>query len=290
MRDVRFAVRTLLRQPAFALVAVLTLAIGIGANTAIFSLLYQVFLRPLPYPEADRLVYVWNTYPRMGLSKASVSIPDYLDRRTQAASIEDATLFTGGSLSLASEGEPTQLRTLAVTPSFFSTLERSPMLGRAFVEEDATPDADNFAILTHGLWTTRFAGDSSIVGRDVRLGGEPFVVVGVLPLDFILPVRDVALLVPFAFTAQQKSDAGRGNEFSQMIARLRPGATIAQLDADMRAIVRRNLDRLPERRTRSLRQKCGARAGARDCGARSPAYRRRAARSWRPVEAARSSG
>jgi len=248
MRDVRFAVRTLVRQPAFALVATLTLAIGIGANTAIFSLLYQVFLRPLPYPQADRLVYVWNMYSRMGLPKASVSIPDYLDRRTQAPSIEDATLFTGGSLSLAAEGEPAQLRTLAVTPSFFSTLGRSPMLGRAFIDEDATPDADNFAILTYGLWTTRFGADPSIVGRDVRLGGEPYAVVGVLPRDFTLPMRDVALLVPFAFTAQQRSDAGRGNEFSQMIARLRPSATIAQANADMQAIVSRNLERLPERR------------------------------------------
>jgi predicted permease len=248
MRDLRFAVRTLIRQPAFSLAAALTLAVGIGANTAIFSVLYQVFLRPLPYPDSDRLVYVWNTYPRMGLPKASVSIPDYLDRLTQAPSIEAATLFTAGSLSLAAEGEPAQLRTLSVTPSFFTTLQRSPMLGRAFLESDATPDADNFVILGHGLWTTRFGGDPSIVGRDVRLGGESYSVVGVLSSDFTLPMRDVALLVPFAFTAQQKSDAGRGNEFSQMIARLRPAATIADANADMREIVRRNLERLPDRR------------------------------------------
>ena len=248
MRDARYAIRTLIRQPAFALAAILTLAIGIGANTAIFGLLYQIFLRPLPYPEPERLVYVWNTYPRMGLPKASVSIPDYLDRIQQAPSIEDATLFTMGSLSLALDGEPAQLRSLAVTPSFFSTLRKSPMLGRPFSETDATPDADNFAILTYGLWTSRFGSDPSIVGRDVRLGGEPYTVVGVLPADFTLPQRDIAVLVPFAFTAQQKSDAARGNEFSTMIARLRPGATITALDAEMQAIVRRNLERLPERR------------------------------------------
>ena len=248
MRDVRYAVRTLIRQPAFALAAILTLAIGIGANTAIFGLLYQIFLRPLPYPEPERLVYVWNTYPRMGLPKAAVSIPDYLDRIEQAPSIEDATLVTMGSLSLAIDGEPAQLRSLAVTPSFFSTLRKSPMLGRAFVETDATPDADNFAILTYGLWTSRFGSDPSVVGRDVRLGGEPYTVVGVLPADFVLPMRNIAVLVPFAFTPQQKSDAGRGNEFSSMIARLRPGATITALDAEMQAIVRRNLERLPERR------------------------------------------
>ena len=145
------------------------------------------------------------------------------------------------SLSLAIDGEPAQLRSLAVTPSFFSTLRKSPMLGRAFVETDATPDADNFAILTYGLWTSRFGSDPSVIGRDVRLGGEPHTVVGVLPADFVLPMRNIAVLAcPFAFTAQQKSDAARGNGFSSMIARLRPGATITALDAEMQAIVRRN--------------------------------------------------
>src|ERR671919_421539 len=103
MQDLRYAIRTLRKQPIFSLVAVLTLTLGIGANTAIFSLLYQILLRPLPYPDADRLVFVWNTYPLMGLPQASVSIPDYIDRRTQAPAIEDAALFTGRSLNLSSE-------------------------------------------------------------------------------------------------------------------------------------------------------------------------------------------
>ena len=100
--------------------AVATLTLGIGANTAIFSLLYQYLLRPLPYPDAERLVFIWNTYPLMGLPQASVSIPDYIDRKTQASAIEDATLFTTRGLSLAAEGEPVQVRGLAVTPSFFT--------------------------------------------------------------------------------------------------------------------------------------------------------------------------
>src|SRR5687767_1495695 len=129
MHDIRYAIRALRQQPLFTLVAVLTLTLGIGANTAIFSLLYQVLLRPLPYPDAGRLVFVWNTYPLMGLPQASVSIPDYLDRKTQADAIEDAALFTMRSLNLAQEGRPEQLRGLAVTPSFFSTLGRQPFLG-----------------------------------------------------------------------------------------------------------------------------------------------------------------
>ena len=144
MQDIRYAVRSLRKQPVFTLVAVLTLTLGIGANTAIFSLLYQILLRPLPYANAERLVFVWNTYPLMGLPQASVSIPDYLDRKTQAPAVEDATLFTGGAATLAEGGQPEQLRILAVTPSFFSTLGRQPFLGRGFTEDEAKPEADKF--------------------------------------------------------------------------------------------------------------------------------------------------
>ena len=245
MQDLRYAFRTLRKQPVFTLVAVLTLTLGIGANAAIFSLVYQILLRPLPYADADRLVFVWNTYPLMGLDKASVSIPDYLDRRTQSDVVEDATLFTMRSLNLAEGGQPEQIRALMVTPSFFSTLGRQPQLGRGFTDEEATPGADRQVILAHGLWRARFGGDPGIVGRDLRISGESYKVVGVLPQDFELPGREIGALVPFAFTPQQMSDAGRGNEFSQMIARLRPGATIDQANAQMKTIVARNLERLP---------------------------------------------
>jgi predicted permease len=248
MQDVRYALRTLRKQPVFALIAVLTLALGIGANTAIFSLLHQVLIRPLPYPDADRLVFVWNTYPLMGLPQATVSIPDYLDRREQAPALEDATLFHNREFNLAADGRPERLRGLAATPSFFTTFRRQPFLGRAFSEAEATPGADRVAVLTYGLWNSRFGADPSLVGRTVRLNGEEYAVVGVMPADFELPAREVSILVPFAFTPQQMSDQERGNEFSVMVARLRPGATIEQLDAQMKAIVARNLDRLPQAR------------------------------------------
>jgi putative ABC transport system permease protein len=247
MQDIRFALRALRKQPIFTLVAVATLTLGIGANTAIFSLLYHLLLRPLPFPEANRLVFAWNTYPLMGLPKASVSIPDYIDRKTQAPAISDATLFTTRNVSLATASDPIQVRALAVTPSFFSTLGRQPFLGRGFVESEAQPNADKFVILTYTLWNSQFAGDRSIVGRTIRVGGEAYQVVGVLPLDFELPSRDVAMLMPFAFTPQQMSDQGRGNEFSMMIARLAPGATIEQFNRQMKTIVDRNLERLPQR-------------------------------------------
>src|SRR5438445_4464726 len=130
MQDIRYALRTLRKQPLFTLIAVATLALGIGANTAIFSLLYQILLQPLPYPQAERLVFVWNTYPGINLPQASVSIPDYIDRAAQAPAIKAATLFTTRTANLNEGGNPEQLRSLAVTPSFFSNLQRWPFLGR----------------------------------------------------------------------------------------------------------------------------------------------------------------
>ena len=247
MQDLRYALRSLRKQPIFTLVAVLTLTLGIGANAAIFSLVYQILLRPLPYADADRLVFVWNSYPLMDLQKASVSIPDYIDRKTQAPAIEDATLFTGGSLNLAESGQPLRVPALSVTPSFFSTLGRQPFLGRGFTEEEATPGKNKQVIFTYATWQSIFGGDANLVGRDVRVNGEAYKVVGILPRDFELPGRNIGALVPFAFTPQQMSDQGRGNEFSMMIARLKPGVSVQEANTQMHAIVTRNLDRVPAR-------------------------------------------
>jgi predicted permease len=247
MQDLRYACRTLRKQPLFTLVAVLTLTLGIGANTAIFSLIYQTLLRPLPYPDAGSLVFVWNSYRGINLDQASVSIPDYIDRRTQAPAIEDATLFTARTANLNEGGNPEQVQGLAVTPSFFSTLGMRPFIGRPFTDEEARPDADKFVVLTYALWRSHYGADRAIVGRDIRINADAYRVVGVMPPEFEIAGRDVALLVPFAFTPAQMSDSGRGNEFSQMIARLRPGATIAQLDEQMKIITGHVMERVPAR-------------------------------------------
>jgi putative ABC transport system permease protein len=247
MHDLRYALRGLRKQPMFTAVAVLTLTVGIGANTAIFSLLYHLLLRPLPYAHADRLVFIWNTYTKAGHEFSDVSIPDYLDRRAEAPALEDAALFTPLRASLSTAGQPEQVRALAVTPSFFSTLGRGTRLGRPFTDADAVVGANRAVILTHALWRSHFGQDPSLVGHGIHLNGADYTVVGVLPADFEIPSRDVAVLLPFAFTAEQRSDQERGNEFSQMIARLRPGATIEQAGAQMDAIVARLMDRVPAR-------------------------------------------
>ena len=247
MQDFRYALRTLRKQPMFTTVAVVTLALGIGANTAIFSVVYHTLLRPLPYAHADRLVFVWNSYPKGGSEPSRVSIPDYLDRKADAPALEDATLFTPRSATISTGDAPEQLVALAVTPSFFSTLGRTPRLGRAFTAADATTGADRVLILTDALWRSRLGANPSIIGRDIRVNGEPFKVIGVLPRDFELPWRHAALLMPFSFTDAQRSDAERGNEFSLMIGRLRDGVPLAQLNAQMRTIVDRLIERVPAR-------------------------------------------
>ena len=241
--DVRFAYRALRARPGFVLAAVLTLALGIGANTAIFSVINALMLKPLPYPDGERLVEVHNAYPGIGLENAGSSIPDYLDRREQAQALEDLALMTWDSFNLSASGTPERLLGLVATPSLFSTLGASPFLGRPFSDGEALPGNDKSVVLTYNLWANRFNGDRGIVGSDVRLNGDSFRVVGVMPEGFAFPNRDVALYVPFAFTPEQMSDEERGREFSGSIGRLKPGATVAQLNAQMDAIVQSNKDR-----------------------------------------------
>ncbi|HEX2139632.1 MAG TPA: ABC transporter permease [Woeseiaceae bacterium] len=241
--DVRFAYRALRARPGFVIAAVLTLALGIGANTAIFSVINAFMLKPLPYPDGERLVEIHNTYPGNGLENAGVSVPDYLDRREQASALADSALYTWSSFNLAASGAAERLLGLVASPSLFSTLRVSPLIGRSFSEDEAVPGNERVAILTHEVWSNRFGSDRGIVGKDIRLNGDSYRVIGVMPQGFSFPNRDVDLYVPFAFTPEMVSDESRGWEFSTSIGRLKPGATIAQLDAQMDAIVQSNKDR-----------------------------------------------
>ncbi len=243
IQDLRYGLRSLLARPGFLIAAVATLALGIGANTAIFSVVNGLLLKPLPYDDGERLVQVFNTYPNMGLNYAGTSIPDYLDRKEQAAALENLAMYTGQSFNLALDGAPQRLVGLKATPSLFPVLRAQATLGRVFGEEAATPGDDKVVVLSHSAWKSQFAGDTGILGRDVRMNGEVYRVVGVMPENFVFPNKTTQLWVPFAFTAEQKSDDERGNEYSDSIGRLKPGASLEQLHAQMDAIVMRNADR-----------------------------------------------
>ncbi|HVU32790.1 MAG TPA: ABC transporter permease, partial [Opitutaceae bacterium] len=249
LTDVRFVLRQLAKSPGFTAIAILTLALCIGANSAIFSAVRAILLKPYPWPESERLVYCYNTYPRMGLENAGVSIPDYLDRRAGVAGFADSALYHPSDFNLASPGAmPDRVVGFAVTPSLFSTLESTATHGRVFTDADAQPGQDHVVVLSYAAWQQRFGGDPGIVGRNIRLDAEPYTVIGVMPRGFYFPTPRVQVWVPFTFTPAQRSDQERGVEFSRMIARLKPGATAASVQRDLDLIQARNAERLPAQR------------------------------------------
>lgn len=248
LSDLALAFRHLRKLPAFTAVVVLTLALCICANTAIFSIVHAVLLRPLPFPEAERLVYVNNSYPRSNLLKAGASIPDYLDRLDRAPSLDAAALFTWDNFNLAGEERPVRVLGLRATPSLFSTLRVTPLLGRSFTEEEARPGNDPVVILSHALWQEHFGGRATVVGQALRLHGQSATVIGVMPPGFQFPQPEVKLWVPFGFSPDQRSDAERGHEFSDMLVRLKPGRSAAHLEAECTAIIQANAATRPDAR------------------------------------------
>jgi predicted permease len=241
LEDVRYAIRTLGKRKLHAVVIALVLALAIGANTTVFSVLNAFYLRPLSYPEGDRLVLVYDSYRTMSIENAGTAIPDYLERREQAPSLESLAIFSGSGRTLSGDGTPERLLITRASPSMFDVLRTQPAIGRAFTDEEATMGNDRVVVLSHQLWSTRFGAQRDVVGRDIRLDGESFRVIGVMPEGFGYPDRESDAWMPYAFTPEQMSDAGRGNQFSLSLGRLQPGATIDGLNSELAAIVSRNV-------------------------------------------------
>ena len=233
LRDLRFAFRILRKSPGFTAVAVLTLAIGIGANTAIFSVVYASLLSPLPYPNPDQLVMVWSD--KANGPRNTVSVADYLEWKRQNTVFQDMVAWTGGTFSLSVEGHPEAVQARVTTPGFF-TIQGIPLaLGRDFLPEEGTVGNEHRVIMTDGLWQRRFGGDPNIIGQQVRLNGEPYKAVGVLAPG--MPDRfESHLFVPLAFKPEQIN-----HDFRSLVVmgRLKPGVTLQQANADMNAVTRR---------------------------------------------------
>ena len=248
LSDLKSALRQFAKSPGFTAIAVATLALCIGANSAIFSVVHAVLLQPYPWPESDRLVYVYNSYPLMGLPNAGVSIPDYLDRRAGVSDFADAALYHWQSFNLEGDQQPERLRGLEVSPSLFSTLQSAPALGRVFTDADARVGAPATAVLSDAFWRSHFGANPAVLGRTIRLNDVLVTVIGVMPRGFYFSGPGVQLWTPFTFTDEQRSDQERGHEFSTMIARLKPGVTLAQVQRDLDLIQARNAERLPQHR------------------------------------------
>jgi predicted permease len=245
--DIRVALRLLWKDQAFTVTAALTLALCIGANTALFSVVHNVLLRPLPVPASDSIVLMGNAYPGAGAAiGGSSGVPDYYDRLRDVNVFEEQALYNGRNLSIDQNGTPARVRGTMVTPSYFRLLRVAPALGRAFSEQEAEPGNEKKAVLSYALWQSQFGGDPQAIGKDIRLDGQPYSIIGVMPKGFYFLNPEVMLWMPLAFTAQQKDDQQRHNNSYQNIARLKPGASIQQAQQQIDALNAANLLRFPQ--------------------------------------------
>ncbi len=237
LQDVRYGLRGLLNQRGLTVVAVLSLALGIGANTAIFSLVNAVLFKPLPLSDPERLALVWEEQPLVGAVRDSPAPGNYSDWKTQNQVFEDMAAFSWLSLNLTGDGEPEKLSAYGITANAFPLLGVGPALGRNFLPEEDRPGADKVAILSHGLWQRRYGGEAGILGRSVRLDGEQYTVVGVMPAGFQFLQSYIGLWVPAALSPEEL--ARRDMHYLTVVARLKPGATYEQAQTDISAITER---------------------------------------------------
>ena len=245
LQDAKFAARILWKDRGFAMTALLTLGICIGANAAIFAIVNSVLLRPLPVPEAGQLVHMYNAYPAAGVTGGSTGVTDYYDRLKETTTFQEQALYNTRGVTLGGQAEPQRVVAMLSTPSLLRLLQVHPIRGRIFAEEEGETGKTNKAILTYASWQQWFGGQDSAVGRDVRINGEPFVIVGVLPQSFRFLDPDVKLWIPVAFSAEERSDENRHSNNWSYVARLKPGATISQARQQIDALNARNLDRFP---------------------------------------------
>ncbi len=240
LHEFRLALRSLARSPGFTAVAVATLALGIGANTAVFSLANAVLLRPLPYADPGRLVMVWESAPFFGLQDSPVSPANYVDWKARATSFEEMGALEIAGYRIAGDGPPELALGANVTAGLFRALGTRPLLGRVFTDEDDRPEAARVAVIGEGLWRRRFGGDPGVVGRRIRLGEHLHTIVGVLaagtepPSQYIARLGEIWTPLGAAYTPRQWNERGRHNWM--VIARLKPGVTLPAADAEMRAI------------------------------------------------------
>jgi len=247
-QDLRFGARMLWKNPGFTLIAVITLSLGIGANTAIFSVVDAVLLRPLPYPEAERLIFLLSTWRNpQGTTTSGSAMPDYREWRDQNRTLEGLAGFHYGDFNLSTTGgEPVRVQGAYITSNLFNVLKVSPALGRLFTPEEDQFGRHRVVLLSHGLWQRSFGGDRAVVGREIKLGVESFTVAGVMPqgLPFFDNLPEVELWTPIAFTPGDSMDT-RSNHFAFLVGRLKPGVTIEQAQADASAVARRIVEHFP---------------------------------------------
>ena len=241
-RDVRYAVRMLLRNPGFTTVALLTFAVGIGVNTAVFSVFNGVLLRPLPYPDADRITMMWVDNRQQGIKDDIGSYPGYRDWREQSTSFEHVAAYTPSNFTLTGSGDPERIAGAQTTANFFSVIGLQPILGRLYTEENETPGKDRVVLLSHGLWQRTFGGARDVLGRTLTLNGDPHEIIGVMPPELRVPAT-AQLWKPLAPDEELRN--ARGTFWLPVIGRLKPGISLEQAQTEMDGITARQEEAYP---------------------------------------------
>ncbi len=239
--DLKFAIRSLLKRPGFALVVIVTLSLGIGANTAIFSVVNAVLLSPLPYKDPERLMAVWAKSTNRNLTNQPVSFLNYTDWKEQNQSFEQLAAIRAESLSLTGQGEPERINGVRVTVNILSTLGVKPALGRDFLPEEGQPEKASAALIGYGLWQRRFGGDPNLIGQTLTLDAKPYTVIGVLPPwlkypGLMMPQTGADIWIPYLVSPSQNV---RTFANLRLVGRLKPGVTTAQAQTDVDVVARR---------------------------------------------------
>jgi putative ABC transport system permease protein len=237
IQDLKYSVRMLAKNPGFTIVAVLTLALGIGANTAIFSVVNAILLRPLPYKDPGQLVQVWETNPQRGFPEFPASPPNFFDWRDQNHSFSQIAAIQYDDYNLTGAGAPMHVFGIDVSPNIFALLGSKPELGRVFTETEDNPNNPRVAIIGHSLWQTQFGSDPNIIGRNIVLDAKSYAVVGVMPASFRYPETDTQVWTPLILPEDSKT--ARGAHWLSVVARLKPGVSFDQAQAEMQTIAGR---------------------------------------------------
>ncbi len=241
LRDVRQSMRSLARERGFTFTVLLILALCLAANVAIFSVVNRVLLTPLPFHDPQQLVLVANAYPKAGVERSGVSVPHYLERKKEIEAFADAAALRNWGVTIGDAGAPERVDAASVTPSFFRVLGVSPALGRAFTDEEGFYGKHQVVLLSDGLWRQRFGGDPAVIGKTLRVNTESFTIIGVMPAGFRYLSQTSKLWTPLCFSDEDRKPDRRHSNNMDMIARLKPGVTIAEAQAQIDALNARTL-------------------------------------------------
>jgi predicted permease len=247
LQDLRYGFRLLWKTPTFTVIAVLALGLGIGANTAIFSIVNAVLLRPLPYHDPEQLVQIWDNFRQLKLEKIWISIPEYVDYGKQTSLFSQTAAYDTWDINVATGGSaPERVKGILATASLFPMLGVNADVGRVFNEEEDKPGSNQVVVLSHGYWQRRFGGDRGVVGKTLNFDGKSYNVIGVMPAGFSFPDKDTEVWVPIAFEPSMFAETERGSRYINMVARLKPGVTLEQARTEIDTVASRLQQQYPQ--------------------------------------------